>query len=125
MKVTLLFVLMSCALSIGGCNNAGPPPPQNEITKALSQTDVLILDVRSAGEFESGHVPGAVNVPVSQLSRVETILPNKEQQIIVHCAVGVRSGKATTALAEMGYTNVLDAKTPKAIADAMGEPLTK
>jgi phage shock protein E len=125
MKVTLLFALMACALWGGGCNNAGPPPARNEIAQALSQPEVFILDVRSASEFASGHVPGAVNVPVSQLSRVETILPNKEQQIIVHCAVGVRSGKATTALAEMGYTNVLDAKTPKAIADAMGEPLTK
>ena len=125
MKETLFFLLLVCALGVGGCNNAGPPPEKNAIAEALSKPDALVLDVRSSGEFASGHVPGAVHVPMSQLGRVETIVPNKDQQIIVHCAAGVRSAKATEVLSDLGYTNILDAKTPKAVADAMGEPLTK
>lgn len=124
MRSQLLACLLVFACGLA-CNNAGPPPAKDVISQALDVPDVVILDVRSPGEFSGGHVEGAVNVPVSELDRVSTILPDKDRQIIVHCEAGVRSAHATTRLAEMGYTKVLDAKTPGAVAKAMGKPLVK
>jgi rhodanese-related sulfurtransferase len=118
----LLLALVSLSL---GCSKAGPAPEKEVVEEALAQEDVFILDVRSAGEFAGGHVEGAVNLEVSQLGRMETILPDKERQIVVHCAAGVRSAKAASKLKSMGYKNVLDAQTPQAVARAMGKELVK
>ncbi len=125
MKLSLPLLLLLGTLAGAACTKAGPPPARNEISEALSQPDVLILDVRSQSEFEGGHVEGAINVPVGELERIKTILPDKDRQIVVHCAAGVRSARASTALAEMGYTRVLDAQTPAAVAKVLGKPLVK
>ena len=120
-----LLVLLLASASIAACSKPGPAPEKDVIAEALSQEGAFILDVRSPGEFAGGHVEGAFNLEVSQLDRMETILPDKERQIIVHCAAGVRSAKAKSALESMGYKKILDAQTPQAVAKAMGKPLVK
>ncbi len=127
MRSTLFSGLLTAAiLTIAACNNAGPPPKKDVITQALAEPNVFILDVRSPSEFAGGHVEGAINIAVADLSSKQALLPTaKDQQIVVHCAAGVRSAKAATALGEMGYTKVLDAKTPDAVATALGKPLVK
>ena len=124
-------LLLSCIVifsnaSALGCSNAGPPPEKDVIALALAAPGALILDVRSVDEYEGGHVDGAVHVPVSQVAeRMPTIAPDKEQQIVVYCAVGGRAAKAESTLRTMGYTKILNAKTPDAVAKAMGKDLVK
>jgi len=66
-----------------------------------------LLDVRTKGEFQEGHIKGAVVIPVDEIeSRAETKLPDKNAVILVYCASGARSSKAAKILAGMGYTNV-------------------
>lgn len=66
----------------------------------------LVVDVRSRGEFASGHLPGAINIP---LDEIETALPakanNKNQPVLLHCASGMRSAMARRKLKSLGYTN--------------------
>jgi phage shock protein E len=69
----------------------------------------LVIDVRSPGEFNSGHLPVAINIP---LDKIETELPrrvkDKSQVLLLHCASGMRSGMAESKLKGMGYANAFN-----------------
>lgn len=69
----------------------------------------MVIDVRSPGEFNSGHLPAAVNLP---LDEIVTALPrrvkNKKQILLLHCLSGTRSGLAKRKLNGMGYANVFN-----------------
>ena len=71
--------------------------------------DALILDVRTAAEYESGHIPNAVNLSNEdiQAGKVDS-LKDKSQLIMVYCRSGNRSRQAAQKQAELGYTNVVD-----------------
>ena len=67
----------------------------------------LLLDVREPGEFSSGHIKGAVNVPVGQISsRIATVCGDKTRDIYVYCQSGRRSRTAAQMLVGMGYKKV-------------------
>src|SRR5918996_5366902 len=67
-----------------------------------------LLDVREQEEVENGIVPGARTLSRAHFeSRVEDVLPNKDEEVVVYCASGVRSAFATRTLLELGYSNVL------------------
>ena len=63
----------------------------------------VLLDVREADEFRSGHIPGAVSVPLSAVGQVT--LP-KDRPLFVYCLRGTRSRRAARCLKRMGYQNV-------------------
>jgi phage shock protein E len=69
----------------------------------------LVIDVRTVGEFNSGHLPNAINIP---LDEIETVLPNrvpdKNQVLLLHCQSGMRSGMAKGKLKTLDYTNVFN-----------------
>lgn len=66
-----------------------------------------IVDVRTAAEFESGHIPGAVNVPVNELEAAAAGW-NKSEPLALYCATGSRSAEAAAALRSMGFETVYD-----------------
>ena len=72
----------------------------------LVEKGAIILDVRSKGEFASGHVKNSINIPVDQLSNNLARLKDKNKTIITCCASGMRSGSAKTLLLKNGYTDV-------------------
>ena len=69
----------------------------------------LVIDVRTVGEFNSGHLPNAINIP---LDEIETVLPNrvpdKNQVLLLHCQSGMRSGMAQRKLKGLGYANAFN-----------------
>jgi len=66
-----------------------------------------ILDVREPAEFERGHLPGAINVPLYQVGRkVPYLMPNRRMPLLVCCGSGARSLPAVQVLSVMGYTNL-------------------
>jgi phage shock protein E len=69
----------------------------------------VILDVRSKGEFSSGHIKGSVNIPVNVLSENLNKLKSKNTPIITCCASGTRSAIAKRILESEGYLNVCNA----------------
>lgn len=69
----------------------------------------LVLDVRSAGEFVAGHLPGAVNLPVNEVeTNWSRRVNDKDQVLLVHCQSGVRSSAAKKKLAALGFSHVYD-----------------
>lgn len=75
----------------------------NEAVKECQNTPgAVLVDVREAGEFRSGHIPGAVSVPLSALE--QAALP-KDKPLFVYCLRGTRSRRAVNRLTRMGYQN--------------------
>lgn len=74
--------------------------------KELVNQGAIILDVRSKGEYNGGHIKGSINIPVDVLSANLSKLKDKEKPIITCCASGMRSASAKSILKSNGYTNV-------------------
>ena len=72
----------------------------------LVKEGAIILDVRSKGEFESGHIRGSMNIPVDQLLNNLNKLKDKRKTIITCCASGMRSASAKNLLKSKGYSEV-------------------
>ncbi len=73
----------------------------------LSQKPV-ILDVRSASEFETGHINGAVNIPLDSIRTIPLDRFDQRRPLITCCSHGVRSVQAVQVLKSRGLKNVYD-----------------
>ncbi len=72
----------------------------------LVKQGAVILDVRTKGEFDGGHIKGALNIPVDQLRNNLNKLKDKSKPIITCCASGMRSASAKALLKASGYAEV-------------------
>ncbi|MBL7912796.1 MAG: rhodanese-like domain-containing protein [Bacteroidia bacterium] len=75
----------------------------------LIANGAIIIDVRTRGEYSSGHAKGSVNVPLDQLPAYMRKIKNKENPIITCCASGMRSASAKSFLKGEGFKNVHNA----------------
>ena len=72
-----------------------------------TESDYIILDVRTEEEFAQGHIPGAMLIPDYAIrEKAESALPDKDALILVYCRSGRRSKNAAQILAELGYSNI-------------------
>ncbi|HVV71182.1 MAG TPA: rhodanese-like domain-containing protein [Verrucomicrobiae bacterium] len=75
--------------------------------RQLLQEGALVIDVRTPGEFSSGHLAAAVNIPLGDLrTDIPRHVPDKNQVLLLHCLSGGRSAIAQHQLKRMGYTKV-------------------
>ena len=74
-----------------------------------SGSDCVVLDVRTREEYEQGHIPGALCLPLdSREQNAGELLPDRSRPILVYCRSGRRSANAAEKLAALGYTDVRD-----------------
>ena len=71
----------------------------------LVKQGAIILDVRSKGEYQGGHIKGSINIPVDTLNNNLNKL-KKDKPIITCCASGMRSASAKSILKSNGFTEV-------------------
>lgn len=64
-----------------------------------------VIDVRTPGEYEMGHIPGAVNVPVEEISQAAGSW-DRDARYVVYCATGARSATAVQTMQQMGFKNI-------------------
>jgi sulfur-carrier protein adenylyltransferase/sulfurtransferase len=93
------------------------PRPVREVTAAeavaLARDGYRVIDVREQSEWDAGHVAGATLLPLGEVAqRIGEVVPDRDAPLLLHCAVGGRSARASARLAEMGYTNVVNMKAP-------------
>jgi len=77
------------------------------LSLAANASEGLWIDVRSATEYEQGHLPGAINVTHTEIGdAINSLPPDKNQPIRLYCGSGRRAGIALQTLENMGYTKV-------------------
>ena len=82
--------------------------PADLLTRIDRGDTMAILDVRSATEFASGHVPGAVNVPFDAVtSRMQEVPGSADQELIVYCGHGPRAYLAARSLRRGGRSRIV------------------
>lgn len=102
------------AVMLAGLLAAAPLVAQSDsisaprLSKQLADDQApLVLDVRSPGEYQSGHVPGAVNIPYRTLpARLSEVSAGKQDRIVVYCEQGPRAEVAADILEDAGYRRV-------------------
>ena len=108
----LLFAL--CLLVLAGCGQqtdaAYRQISQEEAKEMMDAGDAVVLDVREQSEYDEGHIPGAVLLPVGSIDEdtAAAVIPEKSTTVLVYCRSGNRSKTAAAALAELGYTDVCE-----------------
>lgn len=104
-----LFILMLSILGFMGCTaqNGSSIDSKEAYGLIKADTNIAILDVRTAKEFADGHVAGAVNIDVNQTDFAQKIDQlDRSKTYIVYCRSGRRSRKAVGIMAAKGFKNL-------------------
>jgi phage shock protein E len=105
MIATLALVLTACGSSSGTNSILGAA----DFSAKTQEAGVVTIDVRTAGEFMTGHVQGAINIDVEGMQfDTEIAKLDKSVTYAVYCKSGRRSGIATAAMADAGFTSLFD-----------------
>ena len=109
----ILPILLSFLLLTGCSGNSADGSQQitqEEAKEMMDTQEVIILDVREQDEYDSGHIPGAVLLPVGTIDEdtAAAVIPGKDSTVLVYCRSGNRSKTASSSLAELGYTNIYE-----------------
>lgn len=108
--IAVLLVLSGCEKKENDMEITYEKISMSEGLKRMeTDEDYILLDVRRADEYASGHIPGAVNLPNEQIGESEIpSLPDKNQTIYIYCRSGHRSKQAADKLLALGYTNLVE-----------------
>jgi rhodanese-related sulfurtransferase len=89
-------------------STSAPQVSAEDVKKSIDLNEqVVLLDVRTPGEFSRGKIAGSINLPVGDvLSKVESVIADKNQKVYVYCLSGSRSDIAVQQMVQLGYTNV-------------------
>ncbi len=105
--ILIIFVLfiMSRMLPVKGVKNLTP----EEIKPKLKNKDTQFIDVRTPGEYQSGHVNKFKNIPLQSLKDQSKQL-KKDKEIVVICRSGNRSMRACRILKKQGFENLTNVR---------------
>ena len=108
-------LLISLLLLLTGCGGNAADGSYQQITQEeakemMDSQEVIILDVREQDEYDSGHISGAVLLPVGTIDEntAAEVIPEKASTVLVYCRSGNRSKTASSTLADLGYTNIYE-----------------
>lgn len=104
-------ILLGLLFLIYGCAAASDDPdsitPRELLSRLGSEDAPIVLDVRTAWEYQSGHIPGAYHLEDRQVPyRIEELKQLKDREIVVYCEVGPRARWVEGYLRQEGFTNV-------------------
>lgn len=109
----ILPPLISMLLLLAGCGRDAAEDAYQQITQEkakemMDTQEVIALDVREQGEYDSGHIPGAVLLPVGTIDEdsAAAVILEKDSTVLVYCRSGNHIKTASSTLAKLGYTNI-------------------
>jgi len=124
MKKIVFIILIIASLLMISCSNSDQTVEENEnetegkvimispeeAKENLDEdSEIVLLDVRTPSEYESGHIEDAVLLPLDQLNeKASEVIPDQEKIYYVYCRSGNRSATAAQLLVDMGYENIYD-----------------
>jgi phage shock protein E len=123
MKILLVLPLLVFAATAfaQGAPSPAPGKVDGAAAKSLVASGARVVDVRTADEFASGHVPGAINIPYDQLPGRAAEIGPTSTPVVLYCRSGRRSAIAVDALKKAGFSKLYDMQT----ATAWPGPLAK
>lgn len=104
MKVVLVALVLAALMAMFVLGTAGTISGAE--AKQLVSSGAMLIDVRTPSEFSSGHIQGAVNIPVTQIDARLPDLGEKSDPIVLYCHSGARSARAKRILERAGFTSV-------------------
>jgi phage shock protein E len=107
MKKLFIAVLSAAAIAVPFFASANAAPQTEQSAVQPEKAKGVWIDVRSAEEFNAGHLQDAVNIPHDQiLARIQAVSPDKNAPVNLYCRSGRRAETALNELKNAGYTNV-------------------
>ena len=104
LPATLLFLLVAAYVYLWRSSQAA-----SRYARQYQNQGGLLIDVRPAAEFKSGHLPNAINLQLNELdSSVPQLAQRKDQILLLHCKTGLRSELAAQRLKRQGYANAFN-----------------
>ena len=112
-RILVLFLVILFILT--GCGGTTVENTYHQITQEAAKDmmdtqEVIVLDVREQDEFDTGHIPGAVLLPVGTITKdsAAAVIPKQDTVVLVYCRSGNRSKTASQVLADLGYTQIFE-----------------
>ena len=106
----LLLLLLLTGCSGNTSDGSYEQITQEEAKEMMDTQKDIILDVREQDEYDSGHISGAVLLPVGTIDEdsATEVIPEKDSMVLVYCRNGNRSKTASSTLVALGYTNIYE-----------------
>jgi len=124
-KIIMIIILVLFLVGLGACAAESGNIAEKNMEESTSEnadykdpealarlieegeTEHIVVDVRTPAEYADGHIPSAVNIPVSEIGGLPPTVP-KDSLVVVYCRSGARSSRAAESLRALGYTRVVD-----------------
>ena len=116
-KRAIFAIILAASLFIAGCERLGDDAEfaapkritPSQAAEMMLGYDVIVIDVRTEGEFYAERIPYAINIPASRIaSQILEEIHDFNQIILIYCQSGRRSANAAQMLAEMGFARIYD-----------------
>jgi rhodanese-related sulfurtransferase len=109
LSAAVVLALFASALEVRHRMSGSSGISPNEAVGLLNLGGVLLLDVRSAADYEAGHITDARSAPAGELQGklADTVKKYKEKPVLVYCETGAASGNTAQALRTQGFTKVV------------------
>ena len=111
----ILTLILAMLLVLSGCGgttmeNTYQQITQEEAKDMMDTQEDIVLDVREQDEFDTGHIPEAVLLPVGTITKdaAAAVIDDLDTVVLVYCRSGNRSKTASSTLADLGYTNIYE-----------------
>ena len=100
---TLLIIISLIKTATSGSKSLTPLV----MTQMVNKQNAVVVDLRAIADFNKGHIPGSINIPLGKLKdRIKDLEKHKEVPIIMVCNAGVQAGNAAMQLRKHGFTDV-------------------
>lgn len=107
MRLAPLLLAVALAFPAHADESATIEPQALVVRLAWGDQALVVLDVRTAAEYFEGHVPGALNIPHTELAaRIAELSAARSSDIVVYCRSGKRAAQALTVLEGAGFTRL-------------------
>lgn len=102
---TALLVLVACQ----SLPTSGPITNEELAQRMAAGNAPVVLDVRTPKEYDTGHIPGAINIPHTEIdARIDELKKFRNKELVVHCRSGTRAAMAEQSLVAAGFSGVRD-----------------
>ena len=90
------------------------------------RSGTVVIDVRSVGEFDSGHIEGAIGLPLDHIQHdITRLVPDKGTPLLLYCRSGARSGRACEIVTKLGYRAARNGGAVGALALSLGRRVVR